>query len=53
MREQDLRDSMSFQLSLLRLVTAPHTGAEPVRAQAEGEKQLERLVQLAACGDRH
>lgn len=55
MREKDLRETMAFQLSLLRLVTAPHKGNEPVpgKVEGEGEEQLERLVQLAGYGYQH
>lgn len=50
MREKELRELMSFQLSLLRLVTTPHKGIEPVPGKHEGEEQLEHLVQLAGYG---
>ncbi|MBK7928251.1 MAG: hypothetical protein IPJ98_12380 [Bryobacterales bacterium] len=53
MRDKELRETMAFQLSLLRLVTAPHKGNEPVPGKVEGEEQLERLVQLAAYGYQH
>ena len=55
MREANhLREDMEFQLSLLRLITAPHQskGQRP-DIKTEGEVQLERLFQVAESGYRN
>ncbi len=55
MRAADqLLDNMEFQLSLLRLMTAPHQPAGDAEAyEPEGAVQLERLFQLAGSGYRN
>jgi len=41
-------DDMTFQLSLLRLVTVPHQGQAAPSGAVKEEEQMERLQHLAS-----
>lgn len=50
MRESEhLMDDMTFQLSLLRLVTVPHQDRTAQSGAVQEEEQMERLQHLASA----